>query len=66
MEEYDFIGLISNANRIIGYKCKEYLDMLRLNDKDISKSIAYSILSASDNNLEYSEELQTRQKPLAR
>ncbi|MDI9508287.1 MAG: ArsR family transcriptional regulator [Bacillota bacterium] len=67
MEEYDFIGLISNANRIIGYKCeKEYLDMLLgLNDKDISKSIAYSILSASDNNLEYSEELMTRAEAIS-
>lgn len=65
--EYDFIGLISNVNEIIGHKDeKDYLDMLLgLNEKEINRSIAYSIISDSENNIEYSEEIMIRAEALS-
>lgn len=65
--EYDFIGLISSIYRINGYKNEEeYLDMLLgLNEREINKSIAYSIISSHENDLEYSEEIMNRAKTLS-
>ena len=65
--EYNFIGLISSVYMIFGYKSeKEYLDMLLgLNEDEINKSIAYSIISDDENSLEYSEEIMAKAKVLS-
>ncbi len=60
--DYNFIDLISKTNRIFGYKNeKEYLDMLStLNEKEINRSIAYSIISSNESNQQYSEDIMAR------
>lgn len=65
--EYDFIDMISSLYMIFGHKSEgEYLDMLLgLDDKDIIKSIAYSIISDNENSVNYSEELMNRAKALS-
>lgn len=65
--EYDFIGLISSVYMIFGHNSeKEYLDMLLgLSEKDINKSIAYSIISDNENSLDYSEEIMSRAEALS-
>jgi DNA-binding transcriptional ArsR family regulator len=60
--DYDFIGLISKVNRFIGYKDeRQYLDMLlQLSEREINRSIAYSIISANENMLEYSDAIMSK------
>ena len=67
LEEYDFIGLITKVNRIIGYKSEnQYLDMLlSLNEREINRSIAYSIITYNENIQEYSEEIMSRADALS-
>lgn len=65
--EYDFIGMISSIYMIFGHKNEnEYLDMLLgLDENEINKSIAYSIISDNENSLDYSEEIMTRANALS-
>ncbi len=65
--DYDFIGLISKTNRIFGYKNeKEYLEMLStLDEKDIIRSIAYSIISSNENNQQFSEDIMARAEAIS-
>lgn len=64
--DYDFIDLVSNVNTMIGCKSeKEYLDLLSgMNENDIIKSIAYSIISGNESNMGYSEEILSRSEAL--
>jgi len=66
-EDYDFIDLISNVNSIFGYNSEDqYLDMLlKLNEREINRSIAYSIISGNENNHQYSEEIMIRAETLS-
>ena len=65
--DYDFIGMISKVNRFIGYKNeKQYLDMLLgLSEREINKSIAYSIISVNENSLGYSEAIMNKADALS-
>lgn len=67
LEDDDFIGLISNVYSIFGYSSEnEYLDMLLgLNEREINRSIAYSIISGNESIHEYSEELISRAESLS-
>lgn len=67
LSDYKFIDLISTTNNIFGYKNeKEYLDMLlSLNEKEINKSIIYSLIMINEGNYEYSDEIMNKAESIS-
>lgn len=59
VNNYDFIDLITDIYTFFGNKDeKEYLNMLlNLDENEIFKSIAYSLLAANENNKDFSKEI---------
>lgn len=63
---FNFIELISDVYTFFGYKNEnDYLNMLQtLDEKQIISSIAYSILSSTEDNKDFSEEILKKAKIL--
>jgi len=65
--DYDFIELITKPNGIFGHNSEEdYLnELLSLDEHDINRSIAYSIIASTEDSNEYSEAIMCRAKDMS-